>query len=81
MLLRKEKSSQVQRSSLRSSERSERKKSLIKVPSTSKIPRDFFRQPSVKKVVVSDKNRLQNSLEFTFMAPIKEPQLKSSMSA
>lgn len=43
MFLSKEKSSLIRSSSVKSIDR---KRSLIRIPSTSKIPKDFFRQPA-----------------------------------
>lgn len=47
----------------------ERKRSLMRVPSTSKIPRDFFRHQIQNKSFPVAKN----SLEITFMPRNKEP--------
>lgn len=64
MLLSKEKSCQTRSSSTRSISR---KKSLIKIPSTSQIPKDFFRQPASTPGSSAMKLSKKNSLEFTFM--------------
>ena len=64
MLLSKEKSCQTRSSSIRSISR---KKSLIKIPSTSQIPKDFFRQPTSASSSYAPKLVQKSSLEFTFM--------------
>ena len=64
MLLSKEKSCQTRSSSTRSISR---KKSLIKIPSTSQIPKDFFRQPMTHEKSLPNECSEKNSLEFTFM--------------
>ena len=48
----------------------DRPRSMVKVPSTSKIPKDFFRKPIDNKSYPQP-HRPPNSLEFTFM-PNKE---------
>jgi hypothetical protein len=45
----------------------ERKRSLVKVPSTSKIPRDFFRHPNPNKSYPQPSSTTPCSLDFTFM--------------
>ena len=44
---------------------------MVKVPSTSKIPKDFFRKPIDNKSYPQP-NKMKNSLEFTFMPSKKK---------
>lgn len=74
MLLSKEKSYQTRSSSIKSMSR---KKSLIKIPSSSKIPKDFFRQPSPMKKSYPPYSSNKNLLEFTFM-PSKSISMQNS---
>lgn len=57
MLLSKEKSCQTRSSSIKSMSR---KKSLIKIPSSSQIPKDFFRPPSSLKNSYPSANSTKN---------------------
>ena len=57
MLLSKEKSCQTRSSSIKSLSR---KKSNIKIPTSSQIPKDFFRQSSVLKKSHSSGTSCQN---------------------
>lgn len=82
MLLSKEKSCQTRSSSTSSLSR---KKSLIKIPSTSQIPKDFFRHPKPALRSYPSEGSQKNELEFTFM-PFKNQdsmcestQLKKSL--
>ncbi len=54
-----------------------RKKSLIKIPSSSQIPKDFFRQPSPMKKSYPAYSSNKNLLDFTFM-PSKSISMQNS---
>ena len=75
MLLSKEKSCQTRSSSTRSVSR---KKSFIKIPSTSQIPKDFFKQPPTLEKALSNGLVQKNSLEFTFMPHKNQSALGAS---
>lgn len=72
MLLSQEKYCQARSSSVKALSR---QKSIIKIPSTSQIPKDFFRQP--KSMDRSDPAEMwpKNQLEFTFMPNRNESSL------
>lgn len=69
--------SQTRSSSVNSNRTSSRQKSLIRIPSTSKIPSDFFRRSSVERKSHPSRPSVESSLEITFMPS----QLKKSLSA